>query len=64
MEDNITLQSTGDLQNNSIYFHTEPGKPPVLALMSDGDILVNGKLVENDEEVVEGLRNFLRYHNR
>jgi len=31
-----------------------------LELKSDGDIYVKGKLVENDKEVVEGLRSFLK----
>lgn len=33
---------------------------PVLKLEPNGDIYVNGKLVENDKEVVDGLRKFLK----
>ena len=32
----------------------------IMVLRPNGDILVHGKLVENDKEVVEGLRKFLR----
>ena len=33
---------------------------PVLKLCSNGDIFVKGKLVENDKEVVDGMRMFLQ----
>lgn len=33
---------------------------PILVLKSNGDILVKGKLVENDIEVVDALREFLK----
>lgn len=32
----------------------------ILKLCSNGDIFVKGKLIENDKEVVDGLREFLR----
>lgn len=32
----------------------------ILVLRPNGDILVHGKLVENDKEVVESMRKFLR----
>lgn len=32
----------------------------IMVLRPNGDILVHGKLVENDKEVVEGMRKFLR----
>lgn len=32
----------------------------IMVLRPNGDILIHGKLVENDKEVVEGMRTFLR----
>lgn len=44
--------------NNSINFMGKDGTP-ILKLESNGDIFVNGKLIENDKDVVDGLREFL-----
>lgn len=50
----------------SITFQAAPSnkpgapEPARIELRSDGDILVNGRLAENDKEVVEALRRFLR----
>lgn len=33
--------------------------PEIVRLKANGDILVKGKLVENDKELVDGLREFL-----
>lgn len=48
-----------DLEKNAIVFHINHGQTEMLKLCANGDIFVKGKLVENDLEVVEGLRNFL-----
>ena len=40
------------------FFDTD--KNCILAIKTDGDILLHGKLIENDKQVVEGLRAFLR----
>ncbi|MGF9852052.1 hypothetical protein ABHN09_10745 [Bacillus paramobilis] len=44
--------------NDSIKFPV--GGRDILVLKSNGDIYVNGRLVENDKEVVDGLREFLK----
>lgn len=36
----------------------------ILRLDANGDIFVKGKLVENDKQVVDGMRAFLTSHNR
>lgn len=36
------------------------GEQEMISLKSNGDIFVKGKLVENDKEVVDGLREFLK----
>ncbi len=48
------------------YFMFFNGKDdtPILELRADGDIFVKGKLIENDKEVVDGMREFLRSMNR
>ena len=46
-------------QENNFVFHIKDQKVPVLELRENGDILVKGKLVENDKEVVDGLKDFL-----
>ncbi|MEC2945787.1 hypothetical protein P9Z76_27560 [Bacillus cereus] len=60
----ITLLN-GDLNNfvrdtlhDSIILKV--GDKEMVSLKSNGDIFVKGKLVENDKEVVDGLREFLR----
>lgn len=49
----IQKQEFGD-----IVFHT-PLCPHILELKTNGDIYVKGKLVTNDMEVVEALREYL-----
>ncbi|BAR81496.1 hypothetical protein KNN_00621 [Bacillus thuringiensis serovar tolworthi] len=48
--------STGD-KNESIVFNT--GGKEIISLKSNGDIYVKGNLVENDKEVVNGMRELL-----
>lgn len=52
-------QEIKDLEQGNIIFHTK-GENEILKLCSNGDILVKGKLVENDLEVVDALREFLK----
>ena len=47
------------LESNTITF-TASNSEPILELKADGDIFVKGKLVENDTEVVDALREFLQ----
>jgi hypothetical protein len=44
----------------SVVFLKNNGTKELLKLCENGDIFVNGKLVENDKEVVDGLREFLK----
>ncbi|MEJ9124556.1 hypothetical protein P4I92_12655 [Bacillus cereus] len=45
-------------KNESIIFND--GGKEIISLKSNGDIYVKGKLVENDKEVVDGMREFLK----
>ncbi|PRT35482.1 hypothetical protein [Bacillus wiedmannii] len=44
-------------EESSITFSTV--REPILELRPNGDILVKGKLIENDIEVVDGMRELL-----
>lgn len=44
---------------NTTIFHGDEGVR-LLELRGNGDILVKGKLIENDVEVVDALRDFLK----
>jgi hypothetical protein len=46
------------LESNTITFTS--ATEPILELKGNGDIFVKGKLIENDIEVVDALREFLR----
>lgn len=64
MENEFVINS-GDLLFAKIEPHTPniifTGKDgiEILRLEPNGDIFVNGKLAENDKQIVDGLRNFL-----
>ncbi|MED2752676.1 hypothetical protein P4278_10145 [Bacillus thuringiensis] len=47
-----------DTTHDSIVFKI--GEQEIVSLKSNGDIFVKGNLIENDKEVVDGLREFLR----
>lgn len=49
---------------NNLAFHVNGIPEPILELKENGDILVKGKLIENDIEVVDALREFLGYVKR
>ncbi|MEF8682015.1 UNVERIFIED_CONTAM: hypothetical protein ORM23_18270 [Bacillus cereus] len=44
-------------KNESIIFNA--GGKEILSLKSNGDIYVKGNLIENDKEVVDGMRELL-----
>ena len=46
-------------EDNTIQFLIEGQEFPVIKLDANGDIFVKGKLIENDKEVVEAMREFL-----
>lgn len=49
---------------NDITFHVDDGAMEILRFASNGDIFVKGKLIENDKEVVDGFRQWLKEANR
>ncbi|MDG0950512.1 hypothetical protein [Bacillus paranthracis] len=57
--DTITINSGKPLQSNPGDIIFTVGGNNVLTLKHNGDILVKGKLIENDREVIEGLREFI-----
>jgi hypothetical protein len=48
------------ISEQNVVFLKNNGTKELLKLCQNGDIFVNGKLVENDKEVVDGLREFLK----
>ena len=44
-------------ENNIVFFAS--GTEEIIKLCENGDIFVKGKLIENDKEVVEAMREFL-----
>lgn len=48
----------GEEPKGDITFYVENALE-ILTLKSNGDILVKGKLIENDKEVVDALREFI-----
>lgn len=51
------IESKPDLQDTITFFIKGE---PIIELRPDGDIFIKGKLAENDKEVVEGMRWFIR----
>lgn len=45
---------------NTINFRVAPSQEPILVLKENGEILVKGKLIEQDKELVDGMREFLK----
>ena len=56
----IVTLTNSDIEANIIVFYVDSGKTEALKLSGNGDIYVHGRLVENDKEVVQGLRDFLK----
>ena len=46
--------------SRKVVFQFNKLEQPALELHENGDIFVRGKLVENDKEVVDGLRDMLK----
>jgi hypothetical protein len=62
--DNSFGYQNGDIKSkNSIEFKISNTKEPIILLKDNGDIFVKGNLIENDIEVVNALREFLRDTN-
>lgn len=58
--DDIKLIPIIPLEQNIIFYMQDNGAKEILKLCENGDIFVKGRLVENDKEVVDALREFLR----
>jgi hypothetical protein len=58
----LTLDALSPLEAGEIIFsvHGKDGPVEVLRFKDNGDIFVQGRLAENDKEVVEGIRIFLK----
>tara|TARA_B110000971_G_scaffold211253_1_gene239384 strand:- start:12 stop:221 length:210 start_codon:yes stop_codon:yes gene_type:complete len=52
------------LETNTITFHVGTPSMEIIKFCENGDIFIKGKLVENDREVVEGFREFLKMYNK
>jgi hypothetical protein len=48
------------ISEQNVVFLKNNGTKELLKFCENGDIFVNGKLVENDKEIVDGLREFLK----
>jgi hypothetical protein len=46
-------------QQKTIKFYSAKSQNEILKLCENGDIFVNGRLAENDKEVVDAMRKFL-----
>lgn len=47
-------------EENELIFHTNNGTKEILKFCVNGDIFIHGRLAENDKEVVDGMRIFLK----
>lgn len=50
--------SSANFDTNNLSFHT--GNKEIIKLCYNGDIFIKGNLVENDKEVVDAMREFLK----
>ena len=61
--ESLNINSKFDIKANTITFNFND-ETPILQLKDNGDILVKGKLIENDIEVVNALREFVSKINK
>jgi hypothetical protein len=47
-------------QNTILFLQVDESSQEILKLCENGDIFVKGKLAENDKEIVDALREFLK----
>lgn len=57
---NGTNLMTNPLLEQNVVFLKNNGTKELLKFCENGDIFVNGKLVETDKEIVDALREFLK----
>ena len=56
----IKIKENKDLDPGEITFDINEGKKNVLRLKANGDIYVWGRLADNDKQIVDGLRDWLK----
>lgn len=55
-----TIKLLPEEQNTIFFKQVDKDHKEILKLCQNGDIFVKGKLAENDKEVVDALREFLK----
>jgi hypothetical protein len=55
-----TINLVPEEQNTISFLQVDKSSQEILKLCENGDILVKGKLAENDKEIVDALREFLK----
>jgi hypothetical protein len=55
-----TINLVPQEQNTIFFLQVDKSNQEILKLCENGDIFVKGKLAENDKEVVDALREFLK----
>lgn len=55
----IGYNAINTLDNCIVISCSPEGQPNTLEFRQNGDILVHGKLIESDKEIVDGFRTFL-----
>ena len=55
------MRNSGLTHDNTIKFFTKDSNE-ILKLCDNGDIFVKGKLIKNDKEIVDAMREFLISH--
>lgn len=48
-------------QNTVFFYQVDKEQKEILKLCANGDIFVKGRLAENDKEIVNALRDFLKF---
>ena len=59
-EEKVLELKGSELEPNTISF-TTTDTMEIIKLCENGDIFVKGKLIENDKEVVDAMREFLKH---
>jgi hypothetical protein len=55
-----TINLLTEEQNTIFFLQVDKSSQEILKLCENGDIFVKGKLAENDKEIVDALREFLK----
>jgi hypothetical protein len=55
-----TINLVPEEQNTIFFLQVDKSSQEILKLCENGDIFVKGKLAENDKEIVDALREFIK----